>query len=131
MSSEPAPEQSIDELGVNTTIFADDIARDDQSLVSLLPSHPAQRSSVTVWTFSNDNPSNTKIMSSARTPATLYTIKPDFDSGSRTYTRMFKGEENGEVLGVVEWHDYTPDKVSFKGGNMVRKGTYFSNGGPL
>jgi hypothetical protein len=108
-----------------------DTVTNADTTATLLPSHPSQRSSVTIWTLSNDNPSNTRIMDVSG--KVLYDIRPDFDS-KRTYTNMRRVNADGtegEIFGFIEWHDYLPDKISFQGGPKVRKSSFFSSGGAM
>ncbi|KAG8906399.1 hypothetical protein FRB99_006994 [Tulasnella sp. 403] len=127
------PSTSVIDPVTTTTAGHVDIATvtDDATLATLLPSHPSQRSNVTVWTFSNDNPNNTRILDSNN--EAIYEIKPDFE-GKRTMTNMRRLKEDGSagaVFGYIEWHDYTPDKICFNGGEKIRKGSFFSSAGPM
>lgn len=112
-----------DEKTITDTLDVDD-------LTTLVPSHPSQRSNITVWTLSNDNPSKTQILDSSMRP--IYDVKVDFGS-KQTTTNMRKVNLDGtlgEVFGFLEWHDFLPDKLSFNGGPKVRKSSYFSSAGP-
>ncbi|KAG8954432.1 hypothetical protein FRC04_011759 [Tulasnella sp. 424] len=125
------PSQTINDGQVETLIDGQATLTEEEQIATLVPSHPSQRSSVTVWVLSNDNPSNTKILDTTDHNKAIYLVKPDFN-GKYTITNMYRmqdGGTEGEIFGYIEWHDILPDQISFKGAKKVRKGSYFSNGG--
>ncbi|KAG8984177.1 hypothetical protein FRB90_005488 [Tulasnella sp. 427] len=123
------PAQTVNEGQVQTLVSDQQPAlTEEEQVATLVPSHPSQRNSVTIWTLSNDNPHNTKILDTTDHNKIVYNIKPDFE-GKHTMTNMYKGEGEGTPLGYIEWHEFFSDQISFKGAKKVKKGSYFSNGG--
>ncbi|KAG8969232.1 hypothetical protein FRC03_003757 [Tulasnella sp. 419] len=126
-----APSETLNDGLVST---AETVTNGEQTAMdaaeTLVDGDPSQRSTVTVLTFTNDNPNNTRILNADR--QVIYEVKPDF-TGKRTMTnfRRFNppGSGEGEVFGVLEWHDTFSDKISFNGGEMVKKSNFFKKSG--
>ncbi|KAG8931071.1 hypothetical protein FRC01_001888 [Tulasnella sp. 417] len=125
------PSQTTNDGQAETLIDGQATLTEEEQISTLVPSHPSQRSSVTTWTLSNDNPHNTKILDTSDHNKAIYLVKPDFN-GKYTMTNMYRLKEDGtegDNFGFIEWHEILPDQISFNGAKKVRKGSYFTNGG--
>ncbi|KAG9011054.1 hypothetical protein FRB94_008964 [Tulasnella sp. JGI-2019a] len=126
------PSASITDTFANITSRLSSQPTDLESLATLLPSHPTQRSTVTVYTLSNDNPSKTQLYDDSTRRAT-YDVHVDFNrKRPMTCMRHLNADgSDGETFGCIEWHDFWPDQISFKGAKMIRKSSFFTSAGPM
>ncbi|KAG9039452.1 hypothetical protein FRB95_010741 [Tulasnella sp. JGI-2019a] len=100
------------------------------SLTPLLLSDASQRGSITVYTFTNDNPNKTQLVDDSL-KRVVYDVRVDFE-GKRpiTFMRHLNADgSQGEIFGQLEWHDFFPDQMTFKGSKKVKKTSFFSKAG--